>query len=162
MQGITFSWKELWETHRGHKPYQRKFRELRSGRSAIRTEKDPPVLIGENSFGKIRMLAEKNPDMVFTSLAHRIDLSLLRDSFRLVRKSKSAGVDGVTAKQYAENLDANLCNLYQRLRRGQYACDTGKTDLAGEGGRGKTSDWHSGAGGQNCSESGGNHLERHI
>jgi len=81
----------------------------------------PPVLIGENSFGKLRMPAEKNPDMVFTSLVHRIDLSLLRDSFRLVRKSRSAGVDGVTAKQYAENLDENLYNLYQRLRRGQYA-----------------------------------------
>jgi group II intron reverse transcriptase/maturase len=80
----------------------------------------PPILVGENSFGKIRMLAENNPDMVFTSLSHRIDLGLLRDSFRLVRKSESAGVDGVTAKQYAENLDKNLYNLWERLRRGQY------------------------------------------
>ena len=80
----------------------------------------PPVLIGGNSFGRIRMLAEKNPDMVFSSLIHRIDLSLLRDSFRLVRKSRSAGVDGVTAKEYAENLDGNLYNLWERLRRGQY------------------------------------------
>jgi len=80
----------------------------------------PPTLIGEHSFGKLRMPAEKNPDMVFTSLVHRIDLSLLRDSFRRVRKSKSAGVDGVTAKKYAENLDTNLCNLWERLRRGQY------------------------------------------
>ncbi|QTA93405.1 reverse transcriptase domain-containing protein [Desulfonema magnum] len=80
----------------------------------------PPVLVGETSFGKIRMLAENNPDMVFTSLAHRIDLSLLRDSFRAVRKSEAAGVDGMTAKEYAENLDKNLYNLYERLRRGQY------------------------------------------
>jgi group II intron reverse transcriptase/maturase len=80
----------------------------------------PPILVGDNSFAKIRMLAENNPDMVFTSLANRIDLGLLRDSFRLVRKSESAGVDGVTAKQYAENLDENLYNLWERLRRGQY------------------------------------------
>ncbi len=86
----------------------------------------PPVLIGENSFGKLRMPAKKNPDMVFTSLIHRIDLSLLRDSFRLVRKSESAGADGVTAKEYAGNPDANLCDLWERLRRGQYVATPAK------------------------------------
>jgi len=88
--------------------------------SGLTQNESPPVLIGENSFVKIRMLAENNPEMVFTSLAHRIDLGLLRDSFRLVRKSKSAGVDGMTAKKYAENLDENLYKLWERLRRGQY------------------------------------------
>jgi retron-type reverse transcriptase len=81
---------------------------------------NPPILVGENSFGKLGMLAENNPDMVSASLAHRINLSLLRDSFRLVRKNESAGVDGVTAKEYAENLDKNLYNLWERLRRGQF------------------------------------------
>lgn len=57
------------------------------------------------------------PNPVSVSLAHRTDVSLLKESFRQVRKS---GADEVTAKEYAENLDANLCNLYQRLRRGQY------------------------------------------
>jgi len=57
---------------------------------------------------------------VFTSVAHRIDLYLLKKSFRQVRKSKSAGVDKITAKEYAKDLDENLYNLYQRLRRGQY------------------------------------------
>ncbi len=37
-----------------------------------------------------------------------------------VRKSNAAGVDKVTAEEYAENLDENLCNLLERLRRGQY------------------------------------------
>jgi retron-type reverse transcriptase len=80
----------------------------------------PPVLVGESSLVRIRMLAEADPSMVFTSLAHRIDLSLLRKSFRQLRKNESTGVDKITAKQYAENLDENLYNLYQRLRRGQY------------------------------------------
>ncbi|RZB34635.1 MAG: hypothetical protein SRB1_00403 [Desulfobacteraceae bacterium Eth-SRB1] len=74
----------------------------------------------ESSLVKIRMLAESDPEMVFTSLAHRIDLSLLEKSLRQVRTSKSSGVDGITAEEYAENLDKNLYNLYQRLRRGQY------------------------------------------
>lgn len=80
----------------------------------------PPVLTGETSLIRIRTRAEKDPNLVFTSLAHRIDLSLLKDSFRQVRKSESSGVDGVTAKEYAENLDINLYNLHQRLQRGQY------------------------------------------
>ncbi len=71
---------------------------------AGRTESETPLMLyEENSFGRLRMLAENNPDMVFTSLAHRINPGLLRDSFKLVRKSEAAGVDGMTAEEYAEN-----------------------------------------------------------
>ena len=83
------------------------------------TGEGPPLLVGESTLARIRMLAESEPNLVFTSVAHRIDLYLLKKSFRQVRKSKSAGVDKITAKQYAKNLDENLYNLYQRLRRGQ-------------------------------------------
>ena len=76
--------------------------------------------MGESSLARVKMLAEREPNLVFISLAHRIDLYLLKKSFRQVRKSKSAGVDKITAKQYAKDLDENLYKLYQRLRRGQY------------------------------------------
>ncbi len=75
----------------------------------------PPLLEGESSLVRIRMLAESEPDLVFTSVADRIDFYLLKKSFRQVRKSKSAGVDKITAKEYAKDLDENLYNLYQRL-----------------------------------------------
>ena len=91
-----------------------------TGCSQERAADKPPVLVGESSLVRIRMLAEANPDLVFTSLAHRIDPFLLRKSFRQLRKNESTGVDKITAKQYAVNLDENLYNLYQRLRRGQY------------------------------------------
>ncbi len=81
---------------------------------------EPPILTGESSLLKIRMLAERNPELVFTSVAHRIDYDLLKQSFRSLRKSESSGVDKITAKEYANNLDQNLYNLYKRLRRGQY------------------------------------------
>lgn len=80
----------------------------------------PPILVGESSLVRVRMLAEANPDLVFRSLAHRIDISLLQKSFRQLRKNESTGVDKITAKEYAGDLDENLYNLYQRLRRGQY------------------------------------------
>ncbi len=68
----------------------------------------PPLLVGESSRARISMLAESEPSLVFTSVAHRIDLYLLKKSFRQVRKSKSAGVDKITAKEYAKDLDENL------------------------------------------------------
>jgi len=80
----------------------------------------PALLEGESSLVRIRMLAESEPDLVFTSVVDRIDLYLLKKSFRQVRKKKSAGVDKITAKQYAKDLDENLYKLHQRLRRGQY------------------------------------------
>jgi len=78
------------------------------------------LLQGESSLERIRMLAESEPDLVFTSVVDRIDLYLLKKSFRQIRKKKSAGVDKITAKEYAKDLDENLYKLYQRLRRGQY------------------------------------------
>ena len=84
------------------------------------TQDRAPLLVGECSLVRIEQLAQAEPDMVFTSLAHRIDLSLLRKSFRQLRKNESTGVDKVTARQYAKDLEENLYNLYQRLRRGQY------------------------------------------
>ena len=80
----------------------------------------PPLLVGESSFTRLTVMARANPEMVFTSLAHRIDLSLLKKSFKQLRKNESTGVDKITAKQYAADLDENLYNLYERLRRGQY------------------------------------------
>ncbi len=79
----------------------------------------PPILVNESSLFKIRLLAEREPNLIFTSLAHRIDLYLLKKCFRKVKRSSSAGVDKVTAKDYAGNLDENLYNLHERLRRGQ-------------------------------------------
>ena len=80
----------------------------------------PPLLVNESSLVRIKMPAEANPTMVFTSLAHRIDLFLLKKSFRQLRKNESTGVDKITAKEYARNLDKNLYNLHQRIKRGQY------------------------------------------
>jgi len=73
----------------------------------------PPMLVGEVSLIKIAMLARQNPEMTFTSLAHRIDLSLLREALRRIKKGGAAGVDKVTAADY-------VYNLHQRLCRGQY------------------------------------------
>jgi group II intron reverse transcriptase/maturase len=80
----------------------------------------PPLLVGEVSLSHIAIMAMKKPKMVFTSLVHRIDLAMLREAYRRIKKRGAAGVDKVTAASYVQNLDQNLYNLYQRLHRGQY------------------------------------------
>jgi len=64
--------------------------------------------------------AVRYPDSAFTTLAHKMDVDLLREAYRRVRKSGAPGVDGVTAQEYAANLEENLRDLHERLRRGRY------------------------------------------
>jgi group II intron reverse transcriptase/maturase len=64
--------------------------------------------------------AAHDPDRVFTTLAYLIDIDFLREAYRQTSKSSAAGIDGVTAQQYAAHLDENLRDLHERLRRGCY------------------------------------------
>jgi len=54
------------------------------------------------------------------NLAHLIDKTWLRESWRRLRKGASYGIDAVSAKDYAENLEANLEALLQKLKQGSY------------------------------------------
>jgi group II intron reverse transcriptase/maturase len=58
--------------------------------------------------------------MAFTSLAHHIDMELLREAHRRTRKDGAVGVDGVTAEAYAVALESNLQSLLTRFRSGTY------------------------------------------
>lgn len=49
-----------------------------------------------------------------------MDEDFLREAYRHTRKSSAPGIDGVTAQSYAEHLDENLHDLYERLRSGRY------------------------------------------
>ena len=60
--------------------------------------------------------AKRYPEMVFDTVFHLIAREFLREASRRTRKNSAPGVDKVTAKQYAENLDDNLRDLHERLR----------------------------------------------
>jgi retron-type reverse transcriptase len=57
--------------------------------------------------------------MVFTTLAHRMDVDWRREAYRRTRKDAAPGSDGVTAAVYAEHLAAHLTDLYERRRSGR-------------------------------------------
>jgi retron-type reverse transcriptase len=58
--------------------------------------------------------------MVFTTLAHHIDVEWLREAYRRTRKDAAPGVDGQSASQYAQALDENLQDLLNRAKSGTY------------------------------------------
>ncbi len=58
--------------------------------------------------------------MVFTTLAHHIDIDLLHEAWRRTRKDGAPGVDGVTGADYAADLEANLRDLLDRFKSGRY------------------------------------------
>jgi group II intron reverse transcriptase/maturase len=58
--------------------------------------------------------------MSFTSLAYLMDLDWLREAYRRTRKDAVTGVDGQTAADYEQDLEANLQSLLDRAKSGTY------------------------------------------
>lgn len=65
-------------------------------------------------------LAQGNPQMRFTSLAHLLTVDFLKGCFRELKKNKASGVDGVTVREYGADLEDNLKDLVERLRAKRY------------------------------------------
>ena len=69
---------------------------------------------------RIGRLAQTDPKLRFTALAHHLDEEFLRETWEGLNKRGAAGVDGVSMSAYAENLDVNLKDLVQRLKAHNY------------------------------------------
>jgi len=69
---------------------------------------------------RIAKTAREHPEWVLTTLAHHIDIDLLREAHEETRKDGAVGVDGQTAESYARELDKNLMELLERLKSGSY------------------------------------------
>lgn len=69
---------------------------------------------------ELAKLAQIEPKLELTTLAHHIDTAWLREAYRRTRKDGAAGVDGVTAAEYEADLEANLSSLLDRFKSGRY------------------------------------------
>jgi RNA-directed DNA polymerase len=69
---------------------------------------------------EIAQQARQYPQRVFTTLAHRMSVDFLREAYRRLNKKGAPGLNKVTAASYAEHLEENLAELYQRIRSGRY------------------------------------------
>ena len=69
---------------------------------------------------RIATLSREKPQMVWTTLAHHIDVDWLREAFARTRKDGATGVDRQTAREYEEHLEDSLRALLERVHAGQY------------------------------------------
>lgn len=75
---------------------------------------------------RIREAAERDKGTRFNNLMHHITVDRLREAYEELRPQASPGVDGVTWKQYGENLHANLTDLRERVFSGRYRATPSK------------------------------------
>src|ERR1700686_1103876 len=70
---------------------------------------------------RVRQAAGKDKKLRFTALLHHIyKLETLRMAYFRLKKEAAPGVDGETWRHYGEQLEVNLQDLSERLKRGAY------------------------------------------
>src|SRR5258708_34063209 len=69
---------------------------------------------------RVRKAAQDRKTEKFTTLLHHIDSALLRQAYHWLKRDAAPAVDGMTWDAYGEGLDARLCDLAARIRRGSY------------------------------------------
>ena len=68
----------------------------------------------------LRERAEQQRREQYTALHHHLTAELLTKSFYKLRREAAVGVDGVTWRQYEEQLTARIPTLHQQLQAGSY------------------------------------------
>ena len=74
-----------------------------------------------NAMERIRQAASRDKRLRFTTLWHHVyNIEHLRKAYLGLKRNAAPGVDGETWRHYGENLEANLRDLADRLKRGAY------------------------------------------
>jgi RNA-directed DNA polymerase len=69
---------------------------------------------------RIAEIAKQDSRLKFTSLAHLLTPSYLKESFKGLNRHAAPGIDGITMEDFRGNLDVNIDLLWQELRGGKY------------------------------------------
>jgi len=69
---------------------------------------------------QIAETAKRHPDRGLTSLNRYLNEDWLRAAFKRIRKDGATGIDGVSAREYQQNLDERLTDLVNRAKSGSY------------------------------------------
>jgi group II intron reverse transcriptase/maturase len=81
------------------------------------SERNTSVL---TSLQAIAKKASERPEYRFRDLFRLLNEELLKDSWRDIRKNAACGVDRVSAAEYEQNLDGNIHQLVEELKRKRY------------------------------------------
>src|SRR3954464_10337463 len=72
------------------------------------------------ALGRVRRAARHRRMERFTALFHHLSPGLLREAFLALRRDAAPGVDGLTWRAYAADLDRRIEALHARVHRGAY------------------------------------------
>jgi len=68
----------------------------------------------------ISMSAKHNKRREFISLAHHLNVELLKDCYYKLARNKAVGIDKVSWQEYKKDLDNNLKSLVERLKKKKF------------------------------------------
>ncbi|WP_249370314.1 reverse transcriptase domain-containing protein [Acaryochloris marina] len=98
--------------------------ERRGTHTVTRLTETPPTLRGgilaTTGVKRIATRACSHPEESFTALMHHYTVANLRACFESLDGKKAIGIDGVTKKQYGQNLEFNLKELHRKLHQMSY------------------------------------------
>jgi RNA-directed DNA polymerase len=69
---------------------------------------------------RVRIAARQRKKERFTALFHHLSAAMLRTAFFALKRDAAPGVDGLTWKTYAADLDHRIEDLHARVQRGAY------------------------------------------
>src|SRR5258708_26368173 len=84
------------------------------------TNRTPSRATVTEALERIRQTARERKKERFTALLHHIIPELLEAEFFALKEHAAPGVDGVTWRDYEQNLKDNLEELHARIHRGAY------------------------------------------
>lgn len=75
----------------------------------------------QHELSRVRQAARRDAGARFTALWHHVyNVERLREAYDSIKRRSAPGIDGETWDHYGENLEKNLKDLSQRLKRGGY------------------------------------------
>ena len=111
---------------------------------------------------RVRERAKAEKKERFTALLHHVDVDLLRAAFSWLKRDAAPGVDGMTWRQYEQNLEGNLVDLHARVHRGAYRALALTAQVHSESGWTRAAAGDRCAGGQNRPACGGGSVQRDL
>jgi RNA-directed DNA polymerase len=97
-------------------------RELAKGNPLVRNASRTQSRTGAPSaLERVREAARKDKKQRFTALFHHVyAIDQLRQAYYELKRNAAPGIDGETWRHYGENLEENLKDLSERVKRGAY------------------------------------------
>ena len=91
------------------------------GNTAREARSGPSAGLGVSSdLARVRRVAQRDKKVRFTALLHHVSVDRLRAAYWALEPKAAPGVDGVTWRDYGQDLEENLRDLHARVQRGAY------------------------------------------